>query len=115
MTDPSDPQDRAEATDADKLAAEYPPDEPVGVDEAEVTPVGEATSESFEERDARQELGPGDQRPVVQPYHEPEEDLLDEEAQAVAEAEVGSRDPDSDSAPPPAEEAAVHVEDEPPR
>ncbi|HLT15219.1 MAG TPA: hypothetical protein VK007_00835 [Acidimicrobiales bacterium] len=128
MTDAMDPQDRAEALDADKIGAEYPPVEPMGVDEAEVTPHGEATSESFEERDARYRAGGDDDRPLVQPYHEADEDLLDDEAQAVADAEEG--DPrarqttseadgggaaavEADPVPPAAEEAALHVEDGP--
>ncbi|MGV3760028.1 MAG: hypothetical protein ACO1PW_10885 [Actinomycetota bacterium] len=106
----SDPQERAEALDADKIDADYPPEEPLGVDQAEVTPLGERTDESFEERDARHQVAPDDERPVVQPYHEADEDILDEEAQAVAEAEEGPQDPESDPVPAPAEEAALHVE-----
>lgn len=128
MTDAMDPQDRAEALDADEIGGEYPPEEPMGVDEAEVTPQGEATSESFEERDARHRADDGADRPLVQPYHEADEDLLDDEAQAVADAEEG--DPragqvtteadgggaaaaEDDPAPPAAEEAALHIEDGP--
>lgn len=106
----SDPQDRAEALDADKMDLDYPPEEPLGVDEPEVTPRGERTDESFEERDARHQVAAEDERPVVRPYHEAGEDLLDEEAQAVAEAEEGPGDPESDPAPAPAEEAALHLE-----
>lgn len=106
----SDPQDRAEALDADKIDADYPPEEPLGVDEPEVTPRGERTDESFEERDARHEVAPEEERPSVRPYHEAEEDVLDEEAQAVADAEEGPRDTESDPTPDPAEEAALHIE-----
>ncbi|HEX4868605.1 MAG TPA: hypothetical protein VFV32_13420 [Acidimicrobiales bacterium] len=107
----SDEQDRAEALDADELGEGFPPDEPLGVDEAEVTPLGERTSESFEERDARQETLPDEaDRPVIRPYHEADEDLLDDEAQAVADAEIGGRDRDSDDVPESAEEAALHLE-----
>jgi len=106
----SDEQDRAEALDADELGEGFPPDEPLGVDEAEVTPLGERTSESFEERDARQETEAEDQRPVIRPYHEADEDLLDDESQAVADAEVGGRDRESDDVPESAEEAALHLE-----
>jgi hypothetical protein len=106
----SDEQDRAEALDADEVGEGYPPDEPLGVDQAEVTPLGERTSESFEERDARHEVVPDDERPVIRPYHEAEEDVLDDEAQVVADAEVGGRDPESDDVPAPAEEAALHLE-----
>jgi hypothetical protein len=107
----SDPQDRAEALDGDKLPDAYPPDEPMGVDEPEVTPLGEATSESFEERDERTEREPDTDDEVVQPYSEVSEDVLDAEAQAVAEANPEDRDPASDSAPPAAEEAAMHIEE----
>jgi len=106
----SDPQDRAEALDADKIDPDYPPEEPLGADEAEVTPRGERTDESFEERDARHQVGPDGDRPVVRPYHEADEDLLDDEPQAVADAEEGASDPESDPVPAPAEEAALHLE-----
>lgn len=107
----SDPQDRAEALDADKLTDEYPPDEPMGVDEPEVTPHGESTSESFEERDERMEAEPDADEEVIQPYSEVSEDVLDVEPQAVAEANPEGRDPATDSAPPAAEEAAMHIEE----
>lgn len=107
----SDAQDRAEALDGDKIPDEYPPEEPWGVDEPEVTPVGEATNESFEERDERtgdeQDAG----RELVQPYSEESEDIIDLEAQAVAQENAEERDPQSDGAPPAAEEAAMHIEE----
>ncbi|MFP5254501.1 MAG: hypothetical protein ACLGI8_01480 [Acidimicrobiia bacterium] len=107
----SEPQDRAEALDADKIDAEYPPEEPLGVDEDEVTPRGERTDESFEERDARHQVASDEARAVVRPYHDGEEDVLDDEAQAVAEAEEGVGDLEGDPVSAPAEEAALHVED----
>lgn len=126
MTDAMEPQDQSEALDADKIGPEFPLDEPVGVHEREVTPLGDATRESFEERDARHEVEPAEHRPLVQPYQEAGADILDDEAQAVADAEVtsdvpgqstseayggGGRNPEGDTAPPPAEEAALHIED----
>ena len=107
----SDPQARAEALDGDKLPEEYPPYEPVGVDEAEVTPRGERTNESFEERDERMQDEPEPDDEVVRPYTEASEDVIDDEAQAVAEANQEERDPASDSAPPAAEESAIHIEE----
>ena len=107
----SDEQDLAEALDDDKLGPDYPPDEPLGVDEPEVTPLGERTSESFADRDARHE--PEEipaEPPLVRPLQDAEQDVLDDEAQAVADAEIG-RDRELDGAPPPAEEAALHIED----
>src|SRR3546814_21127771 len=91
----SDAQDQAESLDDDKTSAEYPPDEPWGVDEPEVTQEGEWAQESFEERTERMaEPDPDDGRPVVQPYADPSQDIADDEAQAVAEAEPDSPDED---------------------
>ena len=52
--DGGDAQDRAEALDDDKLDAEFPPDEPLGVNERGVTAVEEDAPESFAERSARE-------------------------------------------------------------
>lgn len=54
----SDPQDRAEQVDSDKLGGELPPDRPLGADEGRT----DHRQDSFEERDARHE--PEDARPV---------------------------------------------------
>ncbi|HEY9556758.1 MAG TPA: hypothetical protein VIR58_08485 [Acidimicrobiales bacterium] len=124
----SDAQDQAESLDDDKTSAEYPPDEPWGVDEPEVTQEGEWAQESFEERTERMaEPDPDDGRPVVQPYVDPSQDIVDDEAQAVAEAEPASPDEDDlvaaaesgdrtasltgEDVPAPAEEAALHIEE----
>jgi hypothetical protein len=110
----ADDQDRAEALDDDKLTRDYPPEEPWGVDEAEVTPEGEWAQESFEERTERHTNdGVDDDRPVVVPYSEANEDLVDDEAQLVADAEEGDHNPESETAPAAAEEAAVHITDQP--
>ena len=109
----TDAQDRAEALDDDKIDTDFPPDEPQGVDEAEVTADGEWERETFEERTTRLDTGDTADQPVVQPYVDPSQDVLDDEAQAVAEAEpdhgneyelVGDDVPDA------AEEAALHIE-----
>ncbi len=109
----SDPQDRAEALDQDQVGAgHFPPDEPLGADEDEVTPRGERTNESFAERDERHEPDVIEaDEPVIQPYQDADADVLDAEKDAVAEAEIDARDPEADSAPPPAEETALHVEE----
>jgi hypothetical protein len=51
----SDPQNRAEALDDDKVGPEFPPEEPLGVDERAVTPAGQWLPESLEERTGREE------------------------------------------------------------
>src|SRR3546814_15960050 len=89
----SDAQDQAESLGDDKTSAEYPPDEPWGVDEPEVTQEGEWAQESFEERTERMaEPDPDDGRPVVQPSVDPSQDLLDDQAQAGAAPEPASPD-----------------------
>src|SRR3546814_13564879 len=73
------------------------------------------------------EPDPDDGRPVVQPYADPSQDIDDDEAQAVAEAEPASPDEDDlvaaaesgdrtasltgEAVPAPAEEAALHIEE----
>src|SRR3546814_17915185 len=87
----SDAQDQAESLDDDKTSAEYPPDEPWGVDEPEVTQEGEWAQESFEERTERMaEPDPEDGRPVVQPYADHSQYINDDAAQTVADAEPAS-------------------------
>lgn len=124
----SDAQDRAEAIDGDKVAADYPPEQPWGVDEPEVTPEGEWAQETFEERTARQEPDGNADWVVVQPYTDPAEDVVDDEPQAVAEAQppathgeesellaeaeptAGASEMPGQAVPPAAEEAALRVE-----
>ena len=106
----ADEQDRAEALDADKIDGEYPPDDPLGVDGWGVTGDEQAQRESLAERFGREEpVQPDAERPVIQPYAESEEDLLDDEAQLVADAEIDARDPEADGMPEPAEEAALRL------
>jgi len=108
-----DEQDRAERLDADQVDPEFPPDEPAGVDEHGITPVEEVIPESFQERSAREAPPVEDaERPVVQPYSESGEDLLDEEGELVADAEIDSRDPEADAMPEAAEEAALRLQRE---
>jgi len=110
----SDPQDNAEALDADKVDTDYPPDQPLGVDEPEVTTDGEWERETFEERSERVEADPGPDREVIRPFVDPSQDILDDEKQLVAEADPGQGDSFElvgDGVPAPAEEAAMHIEE----
>lgn len=62
----SEEQDIAEALDADKYGeemidenlADYPPDVPLGVEDDDVTPLGEANKDTLEERIEREEPDP---------------------------------------------------------
>ena len=113
----SDPQDRAEALDDDKISPtdrpveelDYPPEEPMAVEDYGTTAVEEQVDEPLEERIAREVP---DGAPVDEPVGrlvEPGEDEIgapDEEADAVARlADDGDLS---------AEEAAVHETTPPP-
>lgn len=106
----ADEQDQAEALDADVRDADYPPEEPMGVDDPTQD---DRVEDSITERARREEPeGPdGDDRPVIQPYVDEDEARLDEEDELVAEAMEDAADLESDGAPPPAEEAALHLEE----
>ena len=135
----SDPQDRAEALDDDRIGQEYPPEDPVGVDEYGITPAEERYDEPLEERIEREEPDPlldelegrrpappstDDRRVEVQPITTEAESIRDDEKDLVADAvepvehgtdpigEVPDRDASTqDRTPPPAEEAALRVEE----
>ena len=120
MSDAPEQPEQSEALDADKVSSEYPPDEPWGVDEPEVTQDGEWAQESFEERTERhvppgQDSDDSEDRRAIQPYVDPSQDVLDDEAQAVAEADPPERGEryqlPGESVPDPAEEAALHIEE----
>ena len=126
MTD--DPQDHAEALDEDVVDAvddrtgdeygeglpDYPPDRPLGVNTVGVTAVEEDVGESFAERTLREEpesglddLAAGDNSSGdVGQLVDPDTMSADREAQAVADAV-----PEVEEA---AEEAAMHIIEEPP-
>ena len=55
MSDATDDANLSELLDEDKLPPEYPPDEPLGVDEYGVTAAEEAVQEPLAERVAREE------------------------------------------------------------
>ena len=139
----SDPDQPGEDFDDELLAGDYPPDEPLGVEEDGVTELEELGGESFAERDERtrpeewelaDETGPGPATGV---------DLIDDDVELSAddageppdEGLVGqpvggledlgplapddefsgdetTRDVVTERTPPPAEVAAVHIEDE---
>jgi hypothetical protein len=116
-----DPQDRAEALDEDVVddvddrtgdefgddLPSYPPDRPLGVSTVGVTPVEEDAGESFAERSLREE--PEDGAPVagggVGQLVDPNASTPDEEEELLGEAEPGPVLS--------AEEAAMHLEEEP--
>ncbi|HSL56469.1 MAG TPA: hypothetical protein VK866_01375 [Acidimicrobiales bacterium] len=129
----SDPQDRSEALDDDKLAGEYPPDRPLGAESYGTTPGEERVDEPLADRVAREEPedAPPSDRPVAPLVGD---DVLDdrEEQMIAAEARPGSGpgaiEPNDPAAGDPtrrdvateheaglsAEEAAVHETEPPP-
>lgn len=114
----SDPQDQAEALDDDKMAVtdtlvddlEYPPDEPMGVDEYGTTPAEERVDEPIEEREDRYQseaLPKEDGMRLVEPPDDSDEvGAEDTEGTSVARS-VDASDLS-------AEEEAVHCTDPPP-
>jgi hypothetical protein len=112
-------QNLSEELDDDKLGGEFPPEEPLAVDDYGTTPAEEAWDEPLEERIAREEpdvLAPPDEGlELVQPDEgahtdtEPDEvaslvDHQDDTLDDVAQEHEGAV---------PAEEAALHItEDE---
>lgn len=125
-----DPQDRAEALDDDRLSDEYPPEDPLGVEEYGTTAAEERYGEPLEERVLREEP-PGDGGHDDDPPVLVDLDTVEgpgDEGRAVAgsvEDDPGALDVDDPTAgdpslrdvatertgPVPAEEAAVHVSD----
>jgi hypothetical protein len=91
----SDPQDRAEATDDDKLGGEYPPERPLAVND----PPDDRAVDSLEERERR--LVPDAERSV------------DPEAEPVDEGEGILTDDEEREVPIPAEDAAMHTDLQP--
>ena len=135
-----DPDQTGEALDDELLGDEYPPDEPLGADDEGVTELEELGGESFAERDERTEpevwersAGEegsdsgvelvGDDAGVA----DDEADLVGERVGTEPEDEEGPLAPDdefsgdettrdvaTERVTPPAEDAAVHVDDEAP-
>lgn len=129
MTDPDQP---GEALDDEVIEGfdDYPPDQPLGLDDD--------SGESLAEREARTEPDVWEERPVDDDEEEPEVELIadatglsDEEDELVGEGvptgrEIGPLAPDdefsgdettrdvaTEHVATPAEEAAVHLDDEP--
>jgi hypothetical protein len=92
----SDAQDRAEATDDDKLGGEFPPERPLGAHRRQ----DDAIPESFAGREARLEPEVGQAAGTG------------EETVAVGDDAVAPDDAPVET-PEAAEEAALHVTDEP--
>ena len=122
MTDARDDQDIAESLDDDKLPGDYPPDEPMGVDDYGVTAAEELTDEPLEERVAREVPERG--RPVdrgIGTLLDPDEGgSSDQEPDAVATLQQQDDDETLDDVAQErvddvsAEEAAMHLTDPPP-
>ncbi|MDP9006805.1 MAG: hypothetical protein M3N15_07820 [Actinomycetota bacterium] len=127
----------SELLDDDKLPAEYPPDEPLGVFEDELTVRGQQTDEPLEERVLREEPEVWEQQPIDEPVGhlvEPESgqelDLTKETVASVVDEGPHPGDLDVDDIAAgdtttrdvaterfgdlTAEEAAVHLTDDPP-
>ena len=106
-------QDRAEALDDDKLGGEFPPEDPLGVDEYGTTAAEERVDEPLAERVAREE--PEVDAPTDQPVPLADRDDAIQDGEAWAE-EAAVAEPDATAtdtatereAPLPAEEAAIH-------
>jgi hypothetical protein len=125
--------DRSEALDTDKLSDEYRPDVLLASDDYGVTGAEQRYDEPLDERVRREQpeasepdAADGRSERVVQPVDQggpdEEEDLV---AVAVEDPDVRDRPPDdevsgdettrdvaTERVPPPAEEVALHVEDE---
>ena len=130
---PVSQDDQSEALDDDKLAGEFPPDEPVGVDEYGITPAEQRIDEPIDERVLREQpeaTGTGQDDVAGRLVAPDEGNGPDDEAAAVASAtgdgergglsvdDIGSgdsttRDTATERATDlSAEESAVHVVDE---
>ncbi len=115
MGDSGDPQDLAEAFDADNLDDEdFPPERPMGVEEFGVTQAEEDRGEAFERRlrreDTREDPG-GEPEPVgrlLPPDDQPGEDTTAEEVAVTGDPDDDDQRPEELSA----EESAVHLEGE---
>lgn len=88
-------QDRAEGLDDDKVGADYPPEQPLGVDQYGTTPAEEAWDEPLEERMAREEpdvlVPEDDSLELVQPDEGAHTDREKDEVASVAHAQPDER------------------------
>jgi hypothetical protein len=134
-----DPDQTGEDFDDDLLADEFPPDEPLAIEDEGVTGVEQLGGESFAERDERTEPETWEQPGVDETdtsvelvgddagVLDAEKDLVGERAGTEQDDEQGPLAPDdefsgdettrdvaTERVTPPAEDAAVHVDDEAP-
>jgi hypothetical protein len=132
-----DEQGVAEALDDEELSGEYPPEQPLGVDEEGVTPLeqlgGESVSERYERTEPeiweRERAEPPESGPQIE--GEPEPGTVDDEKDLVAppfpEEDPGpleedddfsgdetTRDVATERSPDAAENAAVRIDDDAP-
>jgi hypothetical protein len=135
MSDPD--QEIAETFDDELLSDEYPPEEPLGVDEEGTTTLEELGGESVAERDERTEPEVWEQETALPAESGPEiegdadQGVVDDEEDLVAPPlfgeDLGALDPDdefsgdettrdvaTERVPGPAENAAVRLDDEAP-
>lgn len=99
----SDRQDIAESLDADKLAGDFPPERPLGVDEYGTTAAEERHDEPLEEREAREE-------PEATPPADPDD--VEVAAQPGLDESLGGEFATELEGTVPAEEAAVRAVDD---
>lgn len=97
---------QSEALDDDKIGGEYPPDEPLGVEDYGTTPAEERWDEPIDERIER-EVPEGDTAAAQSGDSGP---LADDDSFTGDET---TRDVATEGVPGPAEEEAVHVQDPP--
>jgi hypothetical protein len=137
MDEVDDEQDVAEGLDDEELSGEYPPDQPLGVDDEGVTGLEQLGGESVSEREDRTEpeVWERDRAPASetgpQLEGEPEPGTADDEKDLVAppfpEADPGpleedddftgdetTRDVATERSPEAAEDAAVRIDDDAP-
>jgi hypothetical protein len=135
MAQDSTGDDQSEALDSDKVGDEYPPDEPVASEDYGITGAEQRHDEPLEERVRREEPDrpeageTGEDARVVQPVAPdvPGEELEPSaaEIEAVEDPDVRDRPPDdqltgdettrdtvNERVSPPAEETALHVDED---
>jgi hypothetical protein len=102
-------EDDADDIGADTASTEFPPDDPLGIDDPSILADGSIADDDYATREARHrhDDGPDDRRDdeapaLIEPSADP--DVLDDEQQLLAD------EGDRDTSP---EAAAVHVIDEP--
>lgn len=114
----ADEQERAEQRDETVLGKDYPPEEPLGVDEYGTTPAEERVDEPLEERIRREST---DLDPLATEVTEPDALVAEPEGTRAAvrsAAEVPDADPQraaddlEGTGQEPAEQAALHIEDD---